>query len=151
MNRVTLAPVSRSNWPAAWQLAVHPDQQRFLSERTPVVALLLTKTYVGAMGFEWMPHLFEVQGEIVGAAAWAAQEEVYWLMHFFIDARYQRNGYGREALARLIEQAQQSPHCHTLHLTVHPENVVAQQLYASMGFHPTGEWLDEEPVYQRQL
>ena len=151
MNRVTLALVTRSNWPAAWQLAVHPDQQRFLTERTPVVALLLTKTSVGAMGFKWMPYLFAVQGEIVGAAAWAAHEEVYWLMHFFIDARYQRNGYGREALARLIEEAQQSSHGHTLQLTVHPENIVAQQLYASMGFHPTGEWLNGEPVYQRPI
>jgi ribosomal protein S18 acetylase RimI-like enzyme len=36
-------------------------------------------------------------------------------------------------------------------LTVHPENTVAQRLYRSQGFVPTGDEQDGEPVYALEL
>jgi diamine N-acetyltransferase len=103
----------------------------------------------------WLPYAF-YQGEaMVGFVALAyrpEQRSVFWMFHFFIDARYQGQRLGLEALDVLIEEVQaQHPGCQIIQLTVHPENVVAQHRYAQAGFLPTGETLEGEPVYQLRL
>jgi diamine N-acetyltransferase len=55
-----------------------------------------------------------------------------------IDGRYQRQGYGREALKLVIERIRQRPGAHTLILSYEPDNEGAAALYASVGFRPTG-------------
>jgi diamine N-acetyltransferase len=155
MNRVTVHEVTRANWRDALRLAVRPDQQRFVAEYAPIVAILLSKAYVRALGMIWEPHAFVVDSEMVGLAALAAEPEhadLRWIFHFFIDERFQGRGYGREALAALMSQVKVSqPVCRSLQLTVHPENHVAQRLYLGMGFMPTGAELDGEPVYRLAL
>ena len=157
MHDLTLRSVTRANWRAAVQLSVLPEQQRFVSDYAPIVAIALAKAYVGSMGWHWIPYAFYRGEEIVGFVTLAYDDGTenpsqYWVLHFFIDARYQGQGYGQEALELLLEEVKaRHPACQVLRLTVHPENVPAQHLYTKVGFLRTGERLEEEPVYQLRV
>ncbi|HEU5367001.1 MAG TPA: GNAT family N-acetyltransferase [Ktedonobacterales bacterium] len=155
MHRLTIQAVTRANWRSALHLRVLPEQQRFVADYEPVAAIALAKAYVGAMGLQWMPYVFSQAEEMVGFVTLAYQAEnasLYWVLHFFIDARYQGQGYGKKALeVLLIEIKHQHPACQLIQLTVHPENLAAQRLYSQAGFLPIGEMLEGEPVYQLRL
>jgi diamine N-acetyltransferase len=153
--QIAIREVTRENWRVALQLAVRPEQQRFIADYAPIAAIALAKAYVRPGGLVWTPYAFYGGNQMVGFAALAYEPgsaDNYWLYHFFIDRDHQRQGYGRQALRLLIEFVRERhPNCRMLHLTVHPENVAAQRLYASGGFQPTGVERDGEPVYQLRL
>ncbi len=155
MENVTLRDITQEDWRDALRLTVHPDQQRFISEYTPIVALALAKAYVRLGGATWSPYVIYAGSTMVGFVALAFEPDTsdqYWVFHFFIDQRYQGRGYGKVALQHFIERVKQDhPHCQTLQLVVHPENHRAQRLYTSEGFRPTGTERWGEPVYQRAL
>ena len=43
MRTITLREVTRENWRATLSLAVHPEQQRFIADHTPIAAIALAK------------------------------------------------------------------------------------------------------------
>jgi diamine N-acetyltransferase len=155
MQLLTIQPVTRANWRAALRLSVLPEQQQFVSEYTPIAAIALAKGSIGDLGMQWSFHAFYRSEEMIGFVALAhkpEQSSVYWVVHFFIDARFQGQGYGKEALELLLKMiVQQHPACQVIKLTVDAENTVAQHLYTQAGFLPTGELLGDEPVYQLQV
>lgn len=152
MDRLSIRDVTRENWRAALDLAVSPEQQRFVSDYTPVAAIALAKAYVRPGGLVWTPYAFYVDGEMVGFAELAYEPgstENYWLCHFFIDQRFQARGYGRKALQTFIAHIIfLHPACRAMQLTVHPENERARHLYMAAGFRATGGERDGEPVYR---
>lgn len=154
--RILVEEVTRANWREALTLAVAPEQQRFVAAVTPIAALGLAKAYIRPAGLVWTPYAFmaheadarQMVGFAMLATAPEPAEEVY-LLHFFIDQRFQGRGYGAEALRCLIALAQAMyPQGGALALTVHPENMRAQRLYADAGFRPTGAMIDGEPTYR---
>lgn len=155
MDEITLRPVTSENWAESLRLGVAPEQQRFLADYTPVVALALAKAYVGLGGATWEPSLLYSGETMVGFVALAYEPETpgqYWVFHLFIDQRHQGRGYGRAALARFIDHVRERyPVCQMLQLVVHPENTRARRLYTSAGFRPTGALRWGEPVYQLPL
>ncbi|MGZ6388181.1 MAG: GNAT family N-acetyltransferase [Ktedonobacterales bacterium] len=155
METIELRDVTQENWREALRLTVQPDHQRFISDYTPIVALALAKAYVRPGGAIWAPYLIYASTTMVGFVELAYEPDTldeYWIFHFFIDRRYQGRGYGRVALLRLIERVKhEHPHCQMLQLVVHPENDLAQRLYTSAGFLPTGSERWGEPAYQLAL
>jgi diamine N-acetyltransferase len=103
----------------------------------------------------WSPYAIYAGAEMVGFVELAYEPDSvdeYWVFHFFIDQRAQGRGYGRAALARLIDRVKADhPQCQMLQLVVHLENVHAQRLYTSAGFQPTGGERWGEAVYQLPL
>lgn len=152
---ISLRPVTVRNWMSALRLTVAPEQQRFVAEYAPVAAVALAKAYVRPGGAEWAPYAIYAQDDMVGFVELAyepATSDQYWVFHFFIDARFQRRGYGRAALQQLIAFVQREhPACEVLQLVVHPDNTAAQALYISAGFLPTGDTRWGEPVYQLRV
>lgn len=148
---VTLQLITHHNWRAALQLGVHPDQQRFVADYTPIALVVLAKAYVRPGGLEWRPLAIYADDQIVGLIELACDLQStsnYWIYHFFIDQRYQGQGYGKAALQLAIDQIKQwFTQCQQINLTVHPDNVRAQQVYVAAGFRPTGDERDGEPVY----
>nr|WP_280521463.1 GNAT family N-acetyltransferase [Paenibacillus mangrovi] len=67
----------------------------------------------------------------------------YGVFKMMIDKRYQGKGYGKEAMIYAIEFVRTSPHgnARVIELTYKPENVVAKNIYASLGFVETGNKL----------
>jgi diamine N-acetyltransferase len=155
MQWIAMREVTRENWLEALDLAVSPEQQRFVSAYTPIAAIALAKAYVQPGGLVWTPYAFYADGQMVGFAALAYEPdsvENYWLRHFFIDQRYQARGYGTRALQTFIAHvAALHPACRAIQLTVHPENERARRLYAAAGFRPTGAERDGEPGYRLDL
>src|SRR5258706_16479621 len=154
-DNVSLAPVTQENWRAALRLAVRPDQQRFVAEYTPIAAVALAKAYLRLGDVTWAPYAISAGAEMVGFVALAYEPgsaDEYWIFHFFIDQHYQGRGYARAALERLIALVKREPPAsQMLQLVVHPENRVAQHLYTSAGFRPTGAERWGEPLYQLML
>lgn len=152
---LSIRPVTRDNWRTALELAVRPEQQQFVADYTPIAAIALAKAYIRPAGLAWEPYVFFVDTEMVGFSELAYEPErldTCWIFHFFIDYRYQGQGYGKTAL-RLLLQFVRDHHlsCRAVYLTVHPDNLSARRLYTGAGFRPTGDILDGEPVYRLSL
>ncbi len=155
MAKLLLEEVTRDNWHAALVLGVTPEQQRFVADSAPIAAIALAKAYVRPAGLVWLPYAFSCDGTMVGFAQLAYQPESaddYWMFHFFIDQRFQRQGLGKQALQLFLDRVrEQHAHAQALQLTVHPDNAPAQRLYLRAGFEPTGEVRFHEPVYRLAL
>jgi diamine N-acetyltransferase len=155
MQEIAIRAVTDANWRETLELAVRPEQQRFISDYAPIAAIALAKAYIRPGGAVWTPYAIYAGATMVGFFALAYEPDTtddYWLFHFFIDQRYQGRGYGRAAMQRIIERVRrEQPQSRMLWLTVHPDNLAAQRLYASAGFQPTGTERWGEPVYQLAL
>jgi len=155
MKVLSLQEVTRENWRATLELTVLPEQQQFISDYVPIASIALAKAYIRPGGLVWVPYVFYNNDEMVGFTELAYEPgslEDYWIFHFFIDHRFQRQGYGKEVLRILLQFIKDHhPQCQAIHLTVHPENDHAKHLYTSAGFRPTGTELSGEPVYRLAL
>ena len=67
-----------------------------------------------------------------------------------IDAAYQRQGFGAEALGQLIQLLSTKHPESDIRLCVEPENEVAIKLYRHHGFQPTGEQWGNEIIFERK-
>ena len=155
MTVVTLREITRENWREAIQLSVKPEQQRFVADYAPIVLLALAKAYVRPLGLVWMPYAIYAGHEMIGFLELALDRNTsdqYWLYHFFIDQRFQRQGFGKKALAAFVEDVERSyPQCKSINLTVQADNIPAQRLYTGAGFVRTKEETYGEPVYRLYL
>jgi diamine N-acetyltransferase len=155
MAELVLEEVTRDNWHDTLVLGVAPEQQRFVADSVPIAAIALAKAYIRPGGLVWVPYAFSCDGTMVGFAELAYQPESaddYWMFHFFIDQRYQRQGLGTQALQLFLGRVrEQHAHAQALQLTVHPDNAPAQRLYLQAGFEPTGEVRFDELVYRLAL
>lgn len=149
---IAIHAVTDANWRETLALTVRPEQQRFISEYSPIAAIALAKAYIRPGGMTWTPYAIYTGAVMVGFFALACEPETSdhcWLFHFFIDQRHQGRGYGRAAMRRIIELVKgEYPPRQALLLTVHPENLAAQRLYTAAGFLPTCGERWGEPVYQ---
>lgn len=154
MPAITMREVTRENWQEALRLSVHPAQQRFIADYTPIAAIALAKAYIRPGGLTWIPYAFYTDVTMIGFVELAYEpgsQENYWLFHFFIDSQYQGQGYGKQALQTLLQFIKAHfVECRSISITVHPENEHAIRLYTAAGFQPTGEERWGEPVYRLQ-
>ena len=77
-------------------------------------------------------------------------KQAYDLSQFFIDYRWQGNGYGSAALQLLLDKLRQDGKYQKVFLTYIEGNEAARQLYLKNGFIE-GEQIDEEIFMERQL
>ena len=77
----------------------------------------------------------------------------YSLWRLMIDRRYQKKGYGREAIRLALEFIKTFPcgKAEFCWLSYEPENVVARRLYHSFGFIETGEMDGNEIIAALKL
>jgi diamine N-acetyltransferase len=140
---VRLEEVSASNWRAVAEVAPRPEQERFVA---PVTRYLCLCHYGG----DWHPLAIVDGDEVVGHVMWAEDpaDRAIWIGGLVIDARHQGRGVGRAAIAAMTDRFVSAPG--GLALSYEPENVVARQLYASLGFVETGEREGDEIVARRR-
>ncbi len=152
---ISLKEITRANWREALTLSVKPEQQRFVADYAPVAAIALAKAYIRPDGLIWVPYAIYTDAIMVGFTMLAYEpdsSDQYWIYHFFIDQRYQGRGYGTEALEVLIMMIKNSfCTCQTIQLTAHPENILAQSFYTRVGFSPTNQMANGEPVYRLKV
>lgn len=67
-------------------------------------------------------------------------KKAYFIWHFMIDQRYQGKGYGKLAFEKMLADIETMPYgeSQNVDLFYHKNNVIAKELYASLGFVETG-------------
>ena len=68
----------------------------------------------------------------------------YWIDRFMIDEKFQKKGFGKQALKMVIDAIKQDKTHNKIKISTNPENMVARNLYAKLGFYETGELHDGE-------
>lgn len=76
---------------------------------------------------------------------------VYYLWRLMIDERFQKLGFGRQAMHALIDHVKTRPNATTLFTSYVPEEGGPQQFYESLGFVHTGEEHDGELELKLEL
>lgn len=77
----------------------------------------------------------------------------YCIMRLMIDKQHQNKGYGREAMKKILEFIRTYPTGSAQYCWIpyKAENMVAKQLYESLGFRDNGEVFNEESIMVLQL
>jgi diamine N-acetyltransferase len=155
MNRppgLRLEPIDGHNWRACLAVQVSADQLPFVAGYQPVALIVLAKSYVRAGGLDWEPLAVSSGTSVVGVLALAHAPAHTELLHLAIDVREQGRGCGAAAVALALDHvAATRPASDEVRLTVHADNGRAQRLYRSVGFAPTGQLRDGEPVWSLTL
>lgn len=141
MEEISLRALSSENYEGIIRLNVSEDQKTFVAPNVNSIAE--SKVYP-----ELIPMAIYAGETLVGFLMYRQrlETEPYYLMRFMIDARYQGKGYGRAALAKIVELMRALPGCDRIYLSYEPDNVFAEQLYMHFGFAPTGEYMEGEKV-----
>ena len=143
--RVELAPVTRDNWREVAGLEVAESQREFVADPSYYLALC-------SYGGLWRPLVVYLDKQVIGFLMWAVDEAdgSCWLGGILIDQKYQRQGYGRQAIRMAISMLAKKHGYQKFALSYSPENP-AKFLYHKLGFMETGEWEDEEVVARLSL
>ena len=129
-----LQPVTRANFSAVIALTVTPEQADFVAPNVYSVA----EAHVEPT---WTPLAIYAGDDLVGFTLFGRDDETgrWWLMRYMIGAKHQGKGYGTAALRMVIDLMVERHGCSEIFLDYSAGNVVAERLYARMGFAPTGE------------
>jgi diamine N-acetyltransferase len=100
----------------------------------------------------WVPWAIYADDTMVGFVMYGREVETGfdWIIRLMIDARYQGRGYGRATMVQVLERLKQAPDSKGIKISYEPENHTAEQLYAQLGFRPTGAIEEGEIVAQFQ-
>ena len=138
--KVRLVEVDESNWRELAAVTPRPGQERFVA---PVAYYLCLAHY----GDTWHPLAVEVDGSIVGHVMWAVDDEdgSVWLGGLVVHGPAQGCGIGAATVRAFIERFTRDESVDVA-LSYAPDNIIARNLYAGMGFVETGEIEGDEVV-----
>jgi diamine N-acetyltransferase len=76
------------------------------------------------------------------------EDNEYWISRLLIDEKFQKRGYGKQAMEQILILIKETYQPQKLLLSFEPENVVVEKLYVSIGFKHTGRMIDDELVLE---
>ena len=140
---VRFVAIDRHNYLSVLDLSVAEEQRRFVASNMYSLAQAFVQP-------ECVPLALYAENKPVGFVMYALDEDdhEYWIYRLMIDKRYQRLGYGREAMRMLIERIRADENHRVIYISFEPENIAAQTLYESLGFVPDGRIEYGEVVYK---
>ena len=136
---VELREVTAENVRAICRLAVGGSQTSFVAPNAISLAQALFEPKA------WYRAIY-AGDRPVGFAMLSIDTETptYYLWRFMIDGRFQGRGYGRAALARIVQHVRTLPGAKELLVSWVPEPGGPEPFYLGLGFTPTGEVHDGE-------
>jgi diamine N-acetyltransferase len=144
---VTLRPITRDNLWAVVDLKLHPGQEAFVADNIDSIAnASVEPTFV--------PLAIYAGEGLVGFAMYGEHPPdsgTWWVIRLMIDRDHQGRGFGRAAMEALIAMMAERVGCDEIVTSFNPANAVALGLYTSLGFQPTGEIEDDEPLLLLRL
>ena len=135
MEHITLRAIDQTNWEKICGMNPGTGSQNFVADNAYSIAQSMFEK-------SWTIKAIYADEQPIGFAMYGlGKEEIlgYELCRFMIDKSQQGKGYGKKALAVIIEEMFRQFDCDRLYLSTSPQNFRAQALYKSMGFVPTGE------------
>ena len=133
---IRLVEVTEENWIQIASLSVAEEQKGFLA---PAIGIL-------ARGYVYRDYNAKVFGiaddvQMVGVALvreFTEEPVGYDLQQFMIDARFQGNGYGTEALQLILDKLKEEGKYHTVEVCVKEQAKAALKVYEKAGFVDSG-------------
>jgi diamine N-acetyltransferase len=143
---VTLRQITRDNLWAVVDLKLHPGQEAFVADNIDSIANAYVEPTFVPLGVYAGDALvgFAMYGQHPKTGAW-------WVIRLMIDREHQGKGYGRAAMEEVIAMMAERVGCDEIVTSFNPANAVALGLYTSLGFQPTGEIEDDEPLLLLRL
>lgn len=148
---IQLRDIDEKNWLECIRLTTDPQGQHILFEEfvaSNAVSLAQSKIQEG-----WTTKAIYDADLMVGFTMYGFSREMdfYEICRLMIDYRYQRNGYGRKALEKILEEMMGVSDCMEVYLSFDPLNDTGRKLYGSFGFKDTGRIVDGELLYHLEL
>lgn len=143
---VTLRPVSSDNLRDVLRLKVAPEQEKFVAPNPVSLAQAHFEKYA------WYRAIYADETAVGFMMLYDAPvEPEYFLWRLMIDQRYQHMGFGRKAIALLIDYVKTRPGATELKVSHGEGEGNPGPFYASLGFEYTGDKLDDELVMRLPL
>jgi diamine N-acetyltransferase len=146
---VSLRKIDESNYLSCFNLELASGQERFVSH--PIRSLAQAYVYY----HQCTPFGIYESDTLVGYVMiiYDYDEEKYNIWHMMIDKAHQGKGYGKAALALVLDYIAGKPFgaSNTVLLTVNPQQVKAYALYQKLGFVATGKSDGDEIELQKIL
>lgn len=134
LRNILIKEITKKNWKEAFKISVHENQKVFV----PTIAESLAFAYLKPWDEALDPYALYSDDEIIGAfyiSYTPGSKDNYWIGGFQIDKRYQGEGYGKDALLKIISFLKETyPECQSILLTVEKANYRAIHLYEKVGF-----------------
>ncbi len=142
-----LAPIDQTNWRDALRVRVSDEQLPMVADSQPVALVILAKAYVREGDRRWEPLAYlDAEGAIVAVLALTHADDTVEVRNIAVDIDRQGTGVGTTMMRALLDRCR-SQGCRSVELTFHPSNEAAARLYRRVGFSPTGETRNGEPVW----
>ncbi|NMO94300.1 GNAT family N-acetyltransferase [Paenibacillus lemnae] len=132
---IDLKPVSVQNWYACTKLKVTEEQRNVFP--APVVYWIAESKFVDDFELRAVYWNTDLVGFIVFCNR-PDEDGNYWIPALMIDEQYQGRGFGKSAMDKLIEHMS-SMNCNKIMIGHRPDNLLAAQLYESLGFKKVSE------------
>ncbi|MFI7366299.1 GNAT family N-acetyltransferase [Streptomyces sp. NPDC050149] len=138
--RVTLREVGDENWREVADIVPLDDQ------RSHAPAMAARYLLLSMHEDTWNSLAVYADDAVVGHVMWGLDEDgSHWIGGMLIDGAEQGKGLGRAVLLTMSGWLAAQEGCWTIRLAYQPANTVAERLYTSLGFVPTGA-LDGDEV-----
>lgn len=130
MTVVQLRPITVDNWKACIALTVGPEQQVFVPSN--LYSIAEAQFYPDAQPLA----IYNVDGVLVGFVMYGRDVATgrWKIFRLMIDAFFQGQGYGRAALAQMVERIAAKPDGGAILVCYHSANEAARRLYTGFGF-----------------
>ena len=144
--RVSLREIDQDNVTAICRLRVAPAQERYVA---PSAFTIAEAAYEPG---GWLRAIYADE-EPVGVLGLVVDADApeYWLARLMIAAAHQGRGFGRDAMALLIEHVRAQPGATELGTSCVPGPDGPLDFYRGLGFEPTGEVEHGEEVLKLKL
>lgn len=140
LKMISLQEINEDNWLTAARLSVDERQQRFLDKPLGIIARGYVYRKCNAR-----VYAIAKDTEIIGITLVKDLDEdpaCYDLQQFMIDSRFQKRGYGTEALKLILSEFGRERKYDCIEVCVDKENIPALHMYRNAGFTDTG-YIDE--------
>ena len=141
---IKLEPINKKNKKAVLSLSVREDQPFVASNKSSLLEAKEANEEQPGMA---RPFAIYADDKLVGFCMFAVdmeeedEDDRYYLWRFMIDKKYQKRGYGKEALKLALDFIRTFPcgEAEYCVLSYEPENEVAKKLYSSFDFRELNE------------
>lgn len=158
---ITLRKITLENRREMFRLKVSEEQTRFVASNLSSVASCYVLSVNGSNPLPFIIyHDEQMVGFVMivyGNTGYDMPQKIespsYCILRLMIDEKYQKRGYGREAMKTILEYIRTQPAgpSNTCWISYSPDNLVAKRLYESVGFRENGETCNEESIAVLEL
>ncbi|WP_346897923.1 GNAT family N-acetyltransferase [Clostridium sp. UBA7503] len=139
---IHLKEVTEKNWREVNSLEVEKEQQHYVCSNVGILA----RAYAFRSQRSQAKAIYNYS-EIVGLLMYRECDELQAFVfdQMMIDRKYERNGYGEEAVSKAIELMRNTANYSRIVLCYCDGDIAAKNLYIKLGFLHTGE-VDEDEI-----